>query len=71
MSPLKGGRNERYALPPRGGKRPSQTRLGAFAHPRRWAMLAPLSKRRYASVLPDSPPLGALPPDKSAPPITV
>lgn len=34
-------------------------------------MLAPLSKRRYASVLPDSPPLGALPPDKSAPPITV
>lgn len=31
-------------------------------------MLAPLSKRRYASVLPDSPPMGATPPDKSAPP---
>jgi hypothetical protein len=31
-------------------------------------MLAPLSKRRYASVLSDSPPMGATPPDKSAPP---
>ena len=68
MSPLKGGRNVGYAHPPRGGKRPSQTRLGAFAHPRRWNVPFPLSKRRYASVLPDSPPLGALPPDKSAPP---
>ena len=70
--PRAGDVTEGFALPPRGGKRPSKRALGAFFHPRRGDRRSPLSKRHCVSVLPDSPPLwGLRPPRFAAPPLHV
>jgi len=55
----------RFARPPRGGKRPSKPRQGAFSHPRRGVLRPPSQKRHYVSVFARLTPQGAAAPRQS------
>lgn len=55
----------RFARPPRGGKRPSKPRQGAFSHPRRGVLRPPSQKRHFVSVFARLTPQGAAAPRQS------
>ena len=70
MSP-QGGEHTSLRSPPRGGKRPSKPRQGAFSHPRRGVLRPPSQKRHFVSVFARLTPQGAAAPRQSRFPLLV